>query len=805
MNPKLSTKILVAGVALVAAASYFPGAFAQGTSAFGGQVKAGDGDLTYVLTDAATFIAICFVDDDGSGDYNPGEAVYATASAGGCGDDVTGNDLRITPSSGQAAGSQVRATHNDFGNPYDDPGATVEFYDVDGDGVYSGGDNVYLDMDGGADEVGVGDVRLTPVGSFAAGSVVAAGNSDVNNAFEGGNPAEFAVTAWDFFDADGDGAWTNGDVAYIDGENDDDYVSAIDIRLGTIAGEPFGSQVAVGDNDLTYTLDDAGDLATICFVDDDGSGDYNPGEAVYATQTACTDPTTTDLEGNDLRINPSSGQAAGSQVRATHNDFGNPVTLLALSCVDFYDVDGDSLYSRGDNVYINIDCVDEEVSVGDIRLTPVGSFAAGTNVAAGNSDVNNGMCVAPATCAAPDGITGAAGGVDPAGWDFFDADGDDDWTNSDVAYIDADDDDLASSIDVRLGSVGGEPFGSQVTIGDNDIVYGLADVLPFTAICFVDDDGSGDYNPGEAVYATTDACGGDVTGNDLRLTPSSGQGAGTQVRATHNDFGNPYDDPGASVEFYDVDGDGVYSLGDQVYIDMDGGGDEVGVGDVRLTTVGSFAAGSVVAAGNSDVNNGFAGVAFNEAVTDWDIFDADGDGAWTNGDIAYIDADDSISVTVIDIRLGATAPTVNPPPGECPSGQTLVNGVCTTTPPGEECPTGETMVDGVCTPEEGPTGIEAQLAQLLQQNAQLSSQLNTSLSQNANLQQQLSALNTQLSNQTAQLTQLNGQISTLQAENTKLQNELAQKNAAPKTPGFEALAALAAIGGVVLVLGRRKA
>ncbi|HEV8360700.1 MAG TPA: hypothetical protein VGR28_09630 [Candidatus Thermoplasmatota archaeon] len=643
--------LYLSGIVLLVAA----GTGAAALGGFGSQVQLGEDDQTSVLVDAGAFAAVCFVDDDGSADYSPGEAVYATTAS--CAGSVMGNDLRLTPAGGQPAGTQVRASHADFGNPYSDPGASIEVYDADGDGAYSAGDHVYGDMDGGGDAVAVGDIRLTRVGAFAAGSAVAAGNPDLNNAFSG-SPPELAVTAWDFLDADGDGAWTRGDVAYAEGDADDNYASAVDLRLGSFLGVAFGAQVAVGDVDTTYTLNDASDLTTLCFVDDDASGAYDAGEPVYATSTACTDPATTELSGNDLRITPAAGQAAGTQVRATHLDFGNPATLLGDACLDFFDGDGDSGYSGGDVVYLNVDCADATVSAGDVRFTPIGSFAAGTSVAPGDSDVNNALCVAPGACASvPDGMSGAAGGNDPAAWDFLDIDGDGVWTSGDVAYLDADADNLASSVDVRLGSVGGEPFGGQVAAGDADLVYSLEDSLPFSAICFVDDDGSGTYNPGEPVYATTASCAGAVTGNDLRLTPTAGHGVGTQVRATDNDFGNPYADPGASVEFYDADGDALYSLGDQVYLDMDGGSDAVAVGDVRLSPQGSHAGGSVVATGDADINNAFDGASpgGQGEVADWRFFDADGDTVWSSGDTAYVNADDNSLVTAGDVRLGPTA------------------------------------------------------------------------------------------------------------------------------------------------------
>jgi len=277
------------------------------------------------------------------------------------------------------------------------------------------------------------------------------------------------------------------------------------------------------------------------------------------------------------------------------------------------------------------------------------------------------------------------------------------------------------AVPTALGQSGA--FGGQVQTGDTDLTYALAGPVPGFGFCFVDDDGSGTYNPGESVYAATaGACGGSVAANDLRITSSANQDAFTQVRATHDDFGNPLTGfpAGTLVDFYDADGDGVYSVEDSVYIDI-GGSTSVAVGDIHLT--GSDA-GSAVQSGDSDVNNALstappAGL----GVGAWDTFDADGDGAYTAGDTVYADADGSGDVTPIDIRLSGDAPTqqtgpstqdsdgdsVNDSNDNCPntsnSGQTDADGdgtgdACDSTPQGGQQNQTDADGDGVADSED---------------------------------------------------------------------------------------------------------
>jgi hypothetical protein len=101
--------------------------------------------------------------------------------------------------------------------------AGEDFVDADGSGSYSPGEAIYLDSDSSVD-VSPGDVRLTVVNGFPAGSIVLSGDPDDGTPLAGGFGLE------DFVDADGSLDYTPGEAIYrdLDGSGD---VSPGDVRL----------------------------------------------------------------------------------------------------------------------------------------------------------------------------------------------------------------------------------------------------------------------------------------------------------------------------------------------------------------------------------------------------------------------------------------------------------------------------------------------------------------------------------------------------------------------------------------------
>src|SRR5262249_22183964 len=119
---------------------------------------------------------------------------------------ISAGDVRLTATFAGAAGTVVGANDGDVGLPL------IGFYNfnainerhaenVNANGRYDNGEFIYNDRDN-TSTVAVGDVRLTAVAAFAAGSVVAAGDADLGNAL-----VDFAVDIQgnDIRDNDGHG------------------------------------------------------------------------------------------------------------------------------------------------------------------------------------------------------------------------------------------------------------------------------------------------------------------------------------------------------------------------------------------------------------------------------------------------------------------------------------------------------------------------------------------------------------------------------------------------------------------------
>ncbi|MCA1814174.1 MAG: FlxA-like family protein [Halobacteriales archaeon] len=803
MASKLMTTAFVAFLALALGGQFLPNAVAQTTTAsnftFGSVVAPGNGDTTYILQTAGlTFADLDFVDDDGDGTFDSTEPVYLPATAGAT---VAGNDIRIANTGTFAKGSQVRATNSDFGNVLNGAlGGVFDFYDADGDGTFSTGDVMYYDQAGaGAGVVSVNDIVLS---GADAGTVVKSNTAGLNNVLFGG-----AAGTISYFDADGDGTYSANDVVYYDDPNG---AGAPNLGLASIqdviwSGTQYGHVLAPGDVETTGILQTAGlTFADLDFVDDDGDGTFDSGEPVYLPATAGA-----TVAGNDIRIANTGTFAAGTQVRATNSDFGNVLNGALGGVFDFYDADGDGAFSVGDTMYYDqAGAGAGVVSVNDIVLSGAG---AGTVVKSNTAGLNNVL------------FGGAAGTIS-----YFDADGDGTYSASDIVYYD--DPNGAGAPNLGLTTIqdvvwSGTQFGHVLSPGDQQTTYILQTAgLTFVDLDFVDDDGDGTFDSGEPVYLPATA-GGTVAGNDIRIANTGTFAAGTQVRATNSDFGNVLNGAlGGVFDYYDADGDGTFSTGDIFYYDQAGAGaGVVSVNDVILSGAG---AGTVVKSNTAGLNN----VLFGGAGGAFAYFDADGDGTYSANDIVYYDDPNGAGApnlglaTIQDVRLAATTLLstipqgnnggVNPPPTTCNAPNTMVNGVCTA--PSGGCPTGQEMVSGACQPTcpTGQTrgtngtcsagGDNSQLSQLLTQITQLNSQLNTTLTQNTQLQAQISSLNAQLSNQTTTLSAMQQQLAQAQADNKNLQDQLTQKGNPPKTPGFEAVAALGAVGIAVLVL-RRKA
>jgi PGF-CTERM protein len=424
---------------------------------------------------------------------------------------------------------------------------------------------------------------------------------------------------------------------------------------------PAGAIVGVLDLDQSPQLVATGLAQGPCFVDDDANGAYEPGEALLVDldDATCAD----GVEGNDIRLVPSGDKPAGSLVRSGDMDFGNPAAPVNDDA-RYFDADGDGSFDDGDTLYLDImNAATSRVDVGDLRLSAYGPLLPGSTVRAQDADVNLPLAELPAPRDLSDAFVLA----------YFDVDGDGAFSRGDTMYFDADGPavipaigyDVPVTADVRLGPLGPYPFGSMVGGLDADTVMPFI-VAPSPGtitgnLCFIDDDADGGFDPGEALLFDVDAACVTAEGSDLRLLPSAGQPSGSQVRARDADFGVPLSGPlNDDLRFFDADGNGALNPGDSVYIDiLNAAGSVVDVGDLRLAGPAPLAGMAVVQASDGDLNRPLGELGAGVDTADADILtflDARNDGAFDEGDLAYLNTDAGGFPEVVevgDVRLSA--------------------------------------------------------------------------------------------------------------------------------------------------------
>lgn len=197
---------------------------------------------------------------------------------------------------------------------------------------------------------------------------------------------------------------------------------------------------------------------------------------------------------------PAAAQSGGLATVVAQSDSGVQQQLQAMNTgLGYVDADGDA---RADGeepdepVYLDLDG-NRQVSYGDLRLTAIAGYPAGTSVAVGNQDLALPLAGLPGWFART--ATGSA------------------W------FVDVDDSRSVSAGDVRLGATA-----SRVRSSDSDLRAGLEAVqnqMPQgLRVGYLDLDSDGARDASEAVYLDLDVTGspgiGKVTAGDLRLSPT---------------------------------------------------------------------------------------------------------------------------------------------------------------------------------------------------------------------------------------------------------------------------------------------
>lgn len=195
-------------------------------------------------------------------------------------------------------------------------------------------------------------------------------------------------------------------------------------------------------------------------------------------------------------------------------------------------------------------------------------------------------------------------------------------------------------------------YGSKVMAYDIDESRALS--IPDTTPAFgFWDVGVAGFDPGDPVYLDFGA-NGLIDENDLRLTPFGDLTPGTKVSKLDNDCGQLLDpfSRNAAPSYFDVFGDGAYSIEDPVYLDTYPF-NRVNANDIRITSYLGYLAGSRVA--ETDADNNMPTVVLPGIISFYNTngnIDSSGDAIYDAGDVVYIDAQSPRGmVTVNDIRI----------------------------------------------------------------------------------------------------------------------------------------------------------
>ncbi|MBW3584136.1 MAG: hypothetical protein KY455_13685, partial [Euryarchaeota archaeon] len=621
----------------------------------------------------------CHVDWDAGGSYSAGEPVVVDV-IGSCSGSVTGRDLRLTTSDGHRGGERVLAGP-ERGSPLGDlGGAEVWFLDADGNGQMSPEDTVYANVNAPTlGTVSVGDVRLSPFEDLPAFSVVKSGDPDMSHSLLLlGEPDEVIA----FIDSDGDRLLGEDEVVYLRAKaRVEDLVGYGDLRLTDVdSARSAGSFVDIGDADGALLLRSFS--APICAADG-FSPDRTP--MFLTTSGSCTGKSSR----GDVRMVTTSHGLAGTRVDVVDEDIGLQLYTVVDSLVAFVDLDGDGETTFGDAVYLDLVGVDEAVvSIGDLRLSP---FLGPGGARVEENDADVGMTLMQLEPFR--NLLAFSPGTDS-----------DLPTRQDPYYLDIDGDDVGrvEPGDVRLVAFEGRPFGGPASLLSGEALVPLRSGS--ASVCFLPGSGT-DYSTGDEIYLRLSGGCSKVAPGDIRLGGDPDTVFGSVVREGDAEIGASVTALSDAPEwrYLDVDGDGVWSIADTMYLDIRSQSSfKVSIGDIRVSPYQEHAAG-LVRTGHPDLDLTLRHLASVTSVTDFS--DSDGDGNFDPGDVAYLNADAVGSyATVLDVRLTPlpVAPVLYSPTGgdDTPSSTKNPDEASTATIP-TRSPPKQTLNDS---PTDSPTG-----------------------------------------------------------------------------------------------------
>ena len=200
----------------------------------------------------------------------------------------------------------------------------------------------------------------------------------------------------------------------------------------------------------------------------------------------------------------------GSKVEPHDTDESKALSLFYVDPeFAFYDGNSRGLFEPGDPVYIHINPNEPVVNENDVRLTPFGSFPAGSQVNMGDPDLgyplshfgNNGSPSAEVR--------------------YFDVNGSKGYSLDDPVYLNLNPGTVTSG-DIRLTSYMGYEAGSRVRDSDLDSSKPTT-ILPgklafYNANGNINNGGWAIYDAGDRIYLATQYPFSTVTINDIRIS-----------------------------------------------------------------------------------------------------------------------------------------------------------------------------------------------------------------------------------------------------------------------------------------------
>jgi len=495
-------RLIVALVALTTATMFFPTAAASGHDNFGTRVELGDNDFTPSLTQQDT--SICRI-DFGTSDRITDDAFYLDTDDNG---DVDTFDIRLTSFNDNDPGTHV----SDADSSEQETGACTDSFtsdaqliwqDIDNDGDLTEEDNLFIGFDGGTGDLDAANddsstsgisssdefwVRLQPSENKDAGTLVTSGDNDLVNFGNGNVIGETSSGGangpiFAYFDKDNSANYDDGDWAYFSwdsvpatsGVSTGDLPALYSVRL-THEAEDFGTQVALGDDDFTPTLDQQ--QVRICRIDF-GTSDRITDDAFYLDTDDNGDVDTFDIRltsfnDNDPGTHVSDADSSEQETGACTDSFTSDAQLI------WQDIDNDGDLTEEDNLFIgfdggtgDLDAANDDSSTSGIsssdefwvRLQPSENKDAGTLVTSGDNDLVNfgsGNLIGDLDDTGTDGVLG-----------YFDQDSSGSLDSDDWVYLSSTDDvdssDVPSLYSVRLHGDISEASGPGTGGGDTDL------------------------------------------------------------------------------------------------------------------------------------------------------------------------------------------------------------------------------------------------------------------------------------------------------------------------------------------------